>query len=132
MATSITTQEDVFDVAMISDNELSRLETERMKSDNWAKVHILAWTLVKKYLSARDVPLEETDLKHPDELKPATCFAVIYLAYQAAEILPDESLARKKYWFRRMRKELAMVDITHISGAVLPRESYSSRRALRA
>ena len=130
MATSITTQADVLTNAVIPDNEVARLTTERMQSDNWASIHAKAWTMILGYLAARHPSMEESDLDDTDELIPATCFAVMYLAYQAAQMLSEDDLGRKKYWFRKMRKALATVELTSDS-TTLPRESFGSRRALR-
>ena len=130
MADSITTQADVIANVVIPDNELFPLTTERMKADNWATMHKHAWTLVKSYLLARHPPVEEDDLDDVTELAPATCYAVIYLAYDAVEIAGDDGRKRRAYWFRKLRKALAQADIT-VDGVPLSRESYGSRRALR-
>jgi hypothetical protein len=131
MAASITTQADVLTYAAISDNELNRLESDRMKKDNWAALHIKAWTLIKGMLAVMPVPLEETDLDDTDEFKPVTVEAVIYIAYQEAEFLSPEDKKQKSYWFKKMRKTFAELTPTS-GGATIARESYGSRRARRA
>jgi len=130
MAASITTQADLLTYAMLTDNEIERLSTARMKDDNWADTHEKAWSLIKGMLLMRRPPLEETDLDDTDELLEATTYATIYCAYQQAVILSDEDKARKNYWYKKMLKAMAEVILTSDS-TELGRESYGSRRALR-
>lgn len=131
MASSITTQADILTHVVIPDNELARLETERMVSDNWLSIHEKAWTLIKGMLLIRRPPLEESELGDSSEYDATVCFAVIYLAYQEAQIMTDEDQARKSYWYKKMRKAYAMVNPTDANGNEYGRESFGSRRALR-
>ncbi len=130
MATSITEQADILTYLTITDNELKRLETDRMNKDNWAGIHGEAWSLVKGMLLMRRPPLEEGDLDTPAELNLATCCAVIYSAYQQATMLSDEDKERKTYWSKRLYKALAEVILTSDS-TEMPRESFGSMRMLR-
>lgn len=130
MAASITTQAHLLTYAMMTDNEIKRLTTSRMESDNWADTHEKAWSLIKGMLLMRRPAVEEDDLDDTDELLEATTYAVIYCAYQQAVIISDEDKKRKSYWYAKMRKTMAEVIITSDS-AELGRESYGSRRALR-
>ena len=131
MASSITTQADLLTYTSATDNELSRLETERMHLDNWAKVHIRAWTEVKELLLARRPSIEEDDLDDSSELTKCTSLMVLYQAYEEAEMGTDESMVRKRFWFRRMRREFARVKLS-INGATLGTEAFSGRRSYRA
>jgi len=130
VASSITTQADLLTYTSATDNELSRLETERMRADNWASVHIRAWTEVKELLLARRPSIEEADLDDSSELEKCTCLMVLYQAYEEAELGTDEAKARKRYWFRKMRREFATRELTIDSVTVAP-EAFGSRRALR-
>ncbi len=130
MAASITTQADILIHTTIGDNELSRLTTARMESDNWLSMHTKAWTLIKDMLLDKRPFIEEDTLDTPTQLSKVTCYAVLYLAYQEAQIISDEDSGRKQYWFRKMRKEFSRVKLT-VDGVVIGRESYAGMRSLR-
>lgn len=131
MAASITTQAHVLQYCMLTDNEIARLTTQRMDSDNWADVHEKAWSLVLAYLYDRRPRIEESDLDDTDELLETTAYAVVYSAYQQAVMLSEEDKKRKAYWFKKFRKALAQVVITSNSSE-LSQEAFSGRRSLRA
>ena len=130
MASSITTQADVLTYTHLSDNEIGSLSTDRMAKDNWTRFHVLAWTLVKRWLAARRPSIEETDLDTPSELKEVTTLATVYYAFKAAEFMSEEHAARAKYWFKRARSAFAEVVIT-VAGAEQPKELFANRRMLR-
>ena len=129
MATSITTQADVLTFANVTDNELSRLETERMRKDNWASLHTQAWTRVKQMLGQRLPTVTESDLDDSTELKEATVYLVLYLAYCSPE-LGEQGEKRARYWWKRYRRTFAEVELT-IGGSTWPAEDYSNMRSLR-
>lgn len=131
MAASITTQAHVLQYCMLTDNEIQRLTTARMGSDNWVDVHEKAWTLVLSYLFDRRPKVEEDDIDDTDVLIPATAHAAVYCGYQQAVLLSDEDKVRKEYWHKKFRKLLAQVVIT-VDSTELPQESFSGRRSLRA
>ena len=131
MASSITTQADILTYTTIGDNELSRLETQRMEDDNWASMHTKAWTLIKEYLEDRRPSIAESDLDDTDELLQMTCYAVLYLAYQESQFISEDDAGRKKYWFKKMRKAVGRKKLT-VNGATTSSESYLNRRSLRA
>jgi len=130
VAASITTQADLLTYTSATDNEIGRLETERMRADNWAAVHTRAWTEVKELLLARRPSIEEADLDDTTELEKCTALMVLYQAYEEAELGTDDAKARKRFWFRKMRREFARVTITS-GGMIVGPESFGSRRGLR-
>ncbi len=131
MVASITTQAHVLQYAMLTDNEIQRMSTARMKADNWDDTHEKAWTLTLSYLFDRRPSIEEDDIDDTDVLIPTVAHAAVYCAYQQATLLSDEDKAQKKYWFKKFRRLLAQVVITSDS-TELPQESYAGRRSLRA
>jgi hypothetical protein len=130
MATSITTQENVLTYTTVTDNELSRLETDRMKADNWAVFHAQAWRFVLRMLDSRRPPIAEADLDDTDELLETVCYCVIYLAYDAADFLSEEDKKRRGYWWKKFRRAFADVRLT-VDGAEQPQELYTNRRSIR-
>lgn len=131
MASSITKQADLLTFTSVTDNELSRISTDRMNKDAFDRFHVLAWTGVKELLLARRPPIEEDDLDTPAELKQCTCFMVLYQAYEAADPGDDSVAPRRKYWWKKMRRAFATKELT-VNGATVAPESYGSRRSLRA
>ncbi len=130
MASSITTQADLLVYTTITDNELNRFSTDRMNKDNLTRFHVLAWTEVKKLLLARKPSIAEADLDDSDELKPCVCYMMLYQAYESADPGDDSIAPRRKYWWKKMRREFATVELT-VDGVTLAPESYGSRRSLR-
>jgi hypothetical protein len=102
-----------------------------MRAEAWSKIHVQAWTLIKGMLLMRAPAVEESDLDDSSELKQTTCYAVIYLAYDQAQMLDDQQKARKSLWYRKMRKAFSEVSLT-INSVTSGRESFSGRRSLRA
>ncbi len=130
MASSITTQADLLEFTSVTDNDLSNVSTDRMTKDNLARFHVLAWTGVKELLLARRPQIEEDDLDTPTQLKQCTCFMVLYQAYEAADPGDDSMKGKKRYWWKKMRRAFATVELT-VDGVTLAPESYGSRRSLR-
>ncbi|KKK94436.1 hypothetical protein LCGC14_2682860 [marine sediment metagenome] len=130
MASSITTQADLLIYTSVSDNELGRISTDRMGKDNFARFHTLAWTGVKQLLLARRPQIEEDDLDDADELKECVCYMVLYQAYEAADPGDDSVAPRRKYWWKKMRRAFATVQLS-VGGTTVGTEAYGSRRCLR-
>ena len=130
MATSITTNADLLTYGLITDNEISRLSTERMASNQWSTMHARAWSKVLDKLALRASPLTESDLSDTDELKQATCFFVLFYAYSQAELTGNMSGDRAEVYWKRGEKELAEVRLT-VAGGTADRDCYGLRRARR-
>jgi len=127
MASSITTQADLLTYTSIADNELGRISTDRMNKDAFKRFHELAWDAVKALLLARKPAITEAQLTTPTQLAKCTCLMVLYLAYDSAE-LNDDSVKRRKTWWKRMRREFATKELT-VDGETVAAEGYGSRRA---
>ena len=130
MATSITTQADVLTYGLVTDNEIERLSTDRMRSENWSTLHARAWTKVLDLLALRPDAIEESDLDDTDELKPATIYVVLHYAYAQAEFMSDEDQKRASVYWDRAIAELNEVRLS-VNGGTRDRSSYSFRRARR-
>lgn len=129
MAASITTQADVVEYGLITDNEIHRLSTERMRADNWLNLHERAWDWVLRMLELRASPLEESDLSAADQtaLKPAVVYMVLHYAY--AQNLTTEASARADLYQRRAIKELQEIKL---EDGDAPTAAYDFMRARRA
>ena len=130
MATSITTQEDVIEYGLVTDNEIHSLSTERMKANNWATLHARAWTKILDMLWLRASPIEESDLSDTDELIPATVYMVLHYAYAQGEFMNDDNQSNAGRYWERAIKELQEVRIT-LAGGETTKGSYDFRRARR-
>ena len=131
MAASITTQADLLTYGIISDNEIERLTDDRMRKNDWATLHEMAWTRVKAQLALRPQPVAEDDLDDTTELKRATIYMVLHYAYAKAAMPGNRAEAEEKRYWKLAIKELAEVQVT-VDGDTVERESYRSFRALRA
>lgn len=131
MATSITTQSDVLTYGLITDHEIDRLTTDRMRRENWQTLHERAWTKILDYLKLRPDEIEETDLDDTSELTVATVYMVLHYAYAQAEIMGDSDQQNSQLYWDRAMKELAEVRLT-VSGSEVARSSYAWRRTARA
>lgn len=131
MATSITTQADLVTYGDVTDNEIERLTTERMRANNWSREHQRAWSEVLRQLALRPTAIEEDDLGDTDELKRATIYMVLHYAYEQAELnIPGSQGRAGLYWDRAIR-ELSELELTLASGGTAGRSSYGFRRAVR-
>jgi len=125
MADSITTNADIVAEYPIILAEMSRLETDEMRADEWAALHKAAWRRILRDLYRRADKLEETDLGDTSELKLAAIYYVLHLAYLANE-LEDEKLEASR-WLEKYEKEMAEQALSVGGGGEVEGGGYRTR-----